>query len=572
MALANGWYAQDPDPDTREELLTLIEHKNIIELGARFSGRLAFGTAGLRGELGAGPMRMNRLVVRQTSAGLGQYLLNTIKNAKERGVVIGYDGRHKSDVFAEDTAAVLCHLGIRVYVFDKMAATPLVAYALKNLGAAAAIVVTASHNPPEYNGYKVYWENGAQIIPPHDKSIAEAIADAAQGEIQLVDLKAAKAEGLCTRLTDTMLEAYLQAISDSCVRPMTQVRKDLRIAYTALHGVGARVAEMALKNAGFENFYSVASQHEPDGDFPTVNFPNPEEPGAMDAVLELAHEHDAHLAIANDPDADRLAVAVRTHDGDYQMLTGDQIGVLLGYERLIHGPSNAAVGTTIVSSRMLPEIARARGAFAYTTLTGFKWIANEGMKHEAQGKEFVFGYEEALGYTVGRTVRDKDGISAALGFSQMAAALHEEGKSVLDLLEELYRKYGFYLSAQRSLKLSDDQRGPSLPDLLRQSPPTHIAGIKVQAHQDILTGWEIDAEGKQTRLDLPQSDVVLYFLEDGSRVVVRPSGTEPKIKCYYEVRREIAEGEDFNAAKERTQKALDDLITAHQAELQTLRK
>ncbi|MCA9668206.1 MAG: phospho-sugar mutase [Myxococcales bacterium] len=579
------WIARDPDQGTRDELQALVtrverdDERALDDLRRRFGARLDFGTAGLRGVLGGGPSRMNRLVVRETSAGLGRYLLAQIPEAAQRGIVLGYDGRRMSDVFAADAATVFAALGLRVFLGDRPLPTPICAYALAHERAAAAVVITASHNPPEYNGYKVYWENGAQIIPPHDAGIAASIDEAASAaEIPWTDLEQARAEGRVVPLGDEIIERYLGAISELSVHPREEgERAKLRIAYTPLHGVGALYTEAALARAGFDAVHTVASQREPDGTFPTVRFPNPEEAGAMDSVLALAREVDAPLAIANDPDADRLAVAARDAHGEYRMLSGDQLGVLLGADRIDAAvrrgeAEGAVVGCSIVSSQMLAALASARGVASYESLTGFKWITNVAMQRERErGERFIFGYEEALGYTVGRVVRDKDGISAALCFAEMAAALHAAGSTVLERLEALYRELGLFLTVQKSLALdAAAAEGPSAGEKLRAARPSHIAGRAVERWADVAAGERYDAKGASSPLELPPSDVLIYWLAGGARVIVRPSGTEPKLKCYYELRGEIGADEAFDAAQVRVRAELDALVEAHQAELAAL--
>lgn len=565
--IVERWLARDPDPQTQAELRALLDGGNEAELQQRFSGRLAFGTAGLRGLIGAGPQRMNRLVVRETTAGLGQYLLRELPQVKERGVLIGYDGRRGSEVFAQDAAAVLVALGIKVFLGEHVLPTPVCAFGVKHHNAAAGVVITASHNPPDYNGYKVYWENGAQIIPPHDIGIAAAIDQAATGDLPFTEIQGD--HPLITRIGPQLMSAYLAEVAKLSTYPHQAGRADFPLAYTPLHGVGAQAVERALAQAGFTQVHTVTNQREPDGNFPTVRFPNPEEEGAMDEVLALAQKVEAPLALANDPDADRLAVAVRDPSGAYQMLSGNQIGVLLGADQLARGKGKLAVATTIVSSRMLGRMAAKAGATYFETLTGFKWIANGALEREAQDPElrFVFGYEEALGYTIGTLVRDKDGVSSLVAFAEMAAALHQQGKSVLHRLEELYREHGLFLTGQRTLALDPHAKGPSLGNKLRAQPPTTIAGRAVTSVTDFITGFRT-AGGQQTKVELPASDVVMFDLEDDSRVIIRPSGTEPKIKCYYEVVGEVSA--DFAAAQRETQQRLETLMDQHQAELATL--
>ncbi len=562
------WLARDPDAKSRDELQALIDNDNQNELSRRFSSRLEFGTAGLRGVVGAGPAMMNRLVIRETSAGLGAYVLREVADAASRGIIVAYDGRTDSRQFAEDAACVFAALGITVYLTPAVAATPLAAFGVVNLGAAAAVVVTASHNPPQYNGYKVYWENGAQIIPPHDAGIAAEIEEAAEREIPWVEYAEAKKAAKINVLDASFYRDYIDAIQSSPLFANDRSKTSTSIAYTAMHGVGAEIAETLLSEAGFGKVYSVASQREPDGRFPTVNFPNPEEPGAMDAVQALAVQHQATLACANDPDADRLAVSVRTESGDYKMLTGDMLGVLIANHLLEKTHSFVPiVCTTIVSSSMLKSVAKAAGADYYETLTGFKWLANVALGHEDEQHRFLFAYEEALGYAAGGQVRDKDGLSALLAFAQMTEALSREGKTVLDKLESLYRQHGLYLTGQRSIALQPGAR--SIGDLLRENPPAQIAGSPVIQTDDLSRGIRHFADGSEEDLDFPPSDVLIYRLENKARVVVRPSGTEPKVKCYYEVV-EVVSDEEFSMAMQRAESALSTLAEVHQDSIAAL--
>ncbi|USE02995.1 phospho-sugar mutase [Vibrio sp. SCSIO 43133] len=557
------WLARDPDPITKHELQQLVDSNDERELKDRFSSRLAFGTAGLRGKVGAGPNRMNRLVIQETATGLGHYLLEQVSEASSRGVVIGYDGRSDSKQFAHDTASVLTALGIKVYLTYKVAATPIVAFGVRELNAAAAVVVTASHNPPEYNGFKVYWENGAQIIPPHDSGIAAQIDDAATQPLTLLPLDQAKQQGLLIWLEEDYYQTYRKAINQSeLLTPDSNT--DISIVYTAMHGVGADMAETLLADAGFNQVASVTEQREPDGAFPTVNFPNPEEAGAMDMVMALGKSVGADIACANDPDADRFAVAVKRPDDEYQMLTGDQVGSLFG-DYLLSGQPNALVGNTIVSSRLLRSIAKAHSAQYYQTLTGFKWLTNVAMTQESVDHPFLFAYEEALGYTVGNKVWDKDGLSALVAFSQLTGKLKAQGKTLWDKLEELYRQHGFYFNAQRSIAL--DPKSPPIGEKLRRNPPTEIAGKRIEVIEDLNTSVRQFADGTTETIDLPASDVLIYLLEDQSRVIVRPSGTEPKLKCYYEVISDFPPEMDYAQANQSAEAKMLALIEAHQRSL-----
>ncbi|MCP3058102.1 phospho-sugar mutase [Myxococcus sp. K38C18041901] len=554
---AEAWRLADPDPTTAEELARLLAANDEAELADRFVGDLEFGTAGLRGVLGAGPNRMNRAVVRRTTAGLARYLKAQVPDVATRGVVVGRDARRLSAELAEDTAAVLAAEGIPAHVFPEPVPTPLTAYACLHLNAAAAIMVTASHNPPEYNGYKVYWGNGAQIIPPHDTGIAAAIAKVEPANrVPLLTPDAARKQGLWRDLPDSLGEEYVRAILG--LRVHKKGSPTLSIVYTAMHGVGGVWAERALRDAGFPRFTPVAEQQQPDGRFPTVRFPNPEEPGAMDLSRATAERVKADLVLANDPDADRLAVMARESTGGLRMLTGNEVGVLLGHYLLTQGTKRARphVVTTIVSSTQLGDIARSLDAAYDEVLTGFKWIANRALEREqAEGTQFVFGYEEALGYTAGTVTRDKDGVGAALVMADLAAWCEARGTTVLGYLEEIQRKHGLYVGAQRNVTLpgaAGAQAIRGIMDAFRARPPSHIGGEAVRAVLDYQRGVN----------GLPPSNVLALELEGGGRVTLRPSGTEPKIKYYFERKETPAAGEPLAQARARAETRLTAFIEA----------
>jgi phosphomannomutase len=558
------WIAQDPDPVTRAELEELLAKGDEPELRDRFAGPLEFGTAGLRGVLGGGPGRMNRLVVARATAGLCRYLQEQVSDAAERGICIGYDGRRLSRTFAEDAAAVVAGAGIRVHLFDRMVPTPVLAFAALDRKAAAAIMITASHNPPAYNGYKVYWENGAQIIPPHDVGIARRIgAVGSYASIPRLEPEQARSEGLLHDLGDELEERYLEGIQG--LLPQRQAPEDLSIAYTALHGVGQRFVLRALRQAGFRHLSPVIEQGDADPSFSTVSFPNPEEKGAMDRVLALAERERADLVLANDPDADRLAASVRARDGTYRTLTGNELGCLLGHYVLSQGDPQARrlVISTVVSSPMLGAIARAHGARWEQTLTGFKWIANRAMELEAQtGLRFEFGYEEALGYTVGGHVRDKDGISSAAVIADMAAWCKANGRTLLDELETCWRRYGMYLSRQVSATHEGpggSERIAQIMETARRNPPHRIGDQAVLAVEDYQAGTRTPPGGQSKALAFPKANMVLLELEGGHRAMLRPSGTEPKIKYYIDVRIELADDETVGDAWQRGETFLDGL-------------
>ncbi|MEZ9353373.1 phospho-sugar mutase [Vibrio splendidus] len=572
MQDAMNWLARDPDPRTREELQHLIDEEMHDELEDRFIQRLEFGTAGLRGKVGCGPNRMNRLVIQETATGLGHYLIDHVANASIRGVVVGYDGRLDSKQFAIDTASVLTALGIKVYLTSDVAATPIVAFGIEHFNAAAAVVVTASHNPPEYNGFKVYWENGAQIIPPHDAGIAAEIDIASTKPIPLMSLSDAETQGKLVWLTEGYYQTYRAAINQSPYVNNALESVNTTITYTAMHGVGAKMAEDLLHDAGFHKVFSVAEQREPDGNFPTVNFPNPEEKGAMDLVVNLAKSVDADIACANDPDADRFAVAVRTDDtartddASYKMLTGDQVGVLFAHY-LLSKPhtKNQLVGNSIVSSTLLEKVAQSHGATYFQTLTGFKWLANIGMQLEDEQNEFLFAYEEALGYTIGTQVRDKDGLSAIVVFAQLVEELKSQGRTVWDLLAQISFEHGVHTNAQRSIALDPDS--PSIGSKLRAAQPKAINGVAISVIEDLQSSLRFVIGGNTEAINLPSSDVLIYHLEDGTRIIVRPSGTEPKVKVYYETVTKFEGTETYEDTRLRGEEDMNKLIEQHQQEL-----
>jgi len=520
VEVARAWLAEDPDPDTRAELAALLDAGDADGLADRFGATLEFGTAGLRGAMGAGPNRMNRVVVSRAAAGLSAYL-------KARGgsrVVVGYDARHKSDVFARDTAEVVEGAGLHALVLPRPLPTPVLAFAIRHLGVDAGVMVTASHNPPQDNGYKVYLGDGSQIVPPADAEISAEIA--AVGPLPAVP----RGDGWET-LGEEVLEAYL-------VRTASLVRadapRDLRIVYTPLHGVGRDVVLAAFARAGFPPPAVVARQGDPDPEFRTVSFPNPEEPGAIDLALAAAAEHGADIVLANDPDADRCAVAVPDAgaQGGWRMLRGDEVGALLGAHIVGREPGVAGVfAASIVSSSLLGRIAAAHGLGYAETLTGFKWISRvEGLR---------YGYEEALGYCVDPAgVRDKDGVSAALLVAELAAGLKADGRTLVDLLDDLAREHGLHATDQLSVRVADLSLITDAMARLRAAPPTALGGAPVESSEDLSRG----------SADLPPTDGLRYRLAGGGRVVVRPSGTEPKLKCYLETVVPV-EGGDVAAAR-----------------------
>jgi len=530
LVTARAWLAQDPDPQTRaqlSELITRVEEGDAdasAELADRFAGRLAFGTAGLRGELGAGSNRMNRVLVAQAAAGLAAFVSERAADEdRVPTVVIGYDGRRNSDVFAQDSAELFAGAGLRAILLPRLLPTPVLAFAVRRLGADAGVMVTASHNPPNDNGYKVYLggaDDGAQIVSPADAEIAahiQRIADA--GDVATLP----RSLGYETA-PESLVDAYIDATA--AVAPAPEGAEGLVWVYTAMHGVGWETLSRILAVAGYPPPVPVAPQLDPDGSFPTVAFPNPEEPGAMDLAFETARGANADLVIANDPDADRLAVAVpdpHAHGG-WRRLTGNQIGLLLGWRaaRLAREAGvapGASLACSLVSSPGLKAVADHYGLDFHTTLTGFKWISR------APG--LVYGFEEALGYLVNpETVRDKDGISAAIAMLGLVTEARGRGESLARVLAEFDATFGFFASDQISIRVDDLSRIERIMAALRERHPESIGGVGVAEVEDLRDGVD----------DLPPGDVLRLWMADGSRVIVRPSGTEPKLKVYLDVR------------------------------------
>lgn len=545
---AGKWAAQDPDPQTQEELQLLIQRVTegdalaFEDISERFSGVLEFGTAGLRAELGAGPMRMNRVVVMRTAAGIARFLSEQANGQYTPKVVIGFDARFNSDVFAQDSAGVFAAAGFEVLLMPSALPTPVLAWAVREFSAEAGVMVTASHNPPRDNGYKVYVGGritdasgrGAQIVSPIDAQIASLIdheQPVAQIPRALSGWQVLPAIG-----TEGDIEAaYLASIHPIIDAPNEQdaARKNLRIVVSAMHGVGGHTMRQALLNAGFPDVHMVAEQEHPDPLFPTVKFPNPEEPGAIDLSLELARKVGADLVIANDPDADRCAAAIL--DGDaWRMLRGDEVGWLLGDQVSKTLPEGKKLANSIVSSRMLAAIAKDAGREHEETLTGFKWISRV--------EDLGYGYEEALGYCVApELVRDKDGISAGIVLADLAAQLKADGSTISVRLDELAAKHGVHVTDQLSLRFTDLAQIPVLMDKIRKNAPASLGGSDVSEVTDLSEGTE----------KLPATNAMVLHTFAGARVIVRPSGTEPKLKCYLETIEPVDDLADVPEARKR---------------------
>jgi phosphomannomutase len=570
---ARQWADEDPDPATSatlRDLLTLASEGDAVaaqELGDSFSGTLQFGTAGLRAALGPGPNRMNRVVVRRAAAGLAAFLVDAVGAASpgtRPRAVVGFDARHNSDIFARETAAIFAAAGIEAFLMPAALPTPILAYAVRALDCDGGVMVTASHNPPQDNGYKVYLGRhavpesgrGAQIVAPYDAEIAAKID--AVGPLSSIVL----AGDGWTVLPESIAADYEDAVAGLVDRVHFPAR-DLKIVLTPMHGVGGDTAVSVLKAAGFDDVTLVAEQARPDPDFPTVAFPNPEEPGALDLALAAAEELGADIVLANDPDADRAAVAALDPATEaWRMLRGDEVGALLGAHtvaRLAAKAGEAAktgetakagddgaegvFANSIVSSRLLSRIAASASYAHQETLTGFKWISRV--------PGLLYGYEEALGYCVAPDlVRDKDGISAAVLIAEMAAAAKAEGKTVFDTLDELYLVHGLHASDQLSIRVADLGLLDAMMNRLRVNPPEAFGGSAVEVFTDL-------AEGSEA---LPPTDGVLYLTRDQSRVIIRPSGTEPKLKCYLEVIQAVESAAELPAARQAARTSLDNVL------------
>ncbi|MEV7131839.1 phospho-sugar mutase [Arthrobacter sp. NPDC093128] len=557
---ARDWAAQDPDPATAGALTELIQLSEDGVPSARqdledsFSGTLQFGTAGLRAELGPGPNRMNRVVVRRAAAGFAAFLTAAVADASpgtQPRAVVGFDARYNSDIFAEETAAIFTAAGIETFLMPQALPTPLLAYAVRSLDCDGGVMVTASHNPPQDNGYKVYLGRhtveesgrGAQIVAPYDARIAAEI-----GRVGALDSIALAPTGWS--VLEPSITAGYQAAVAGLALPAQFPARDLKIVLTPMHGVGGDTAVAVLNAAGFTDVTLVAEQARPDPDFPTVNFPNPEEPGALDLALETAARVHADIVLANDPDADRAAVAAKDPDtGAWRMLRGDEVGALLGAHivaRLAAGGGSTTQGVfanSIVSSRLLARIAAAAGYSHEETLTGFKWISRV--------PGLLYGYEEALGYCVApELVRDKDGISAAVLIAELAAAAKADGKTIFDTLDELYLVHGLHASDQLSIRVADLGLLDAMMNRLRVSPPESFGGSAVETFKDLAEGSE----------NLPPTDGLLYLTRDLSRVIIRPSGTEPKLKCYLEVIRSVGSAAELPEARQAARAALDGVL------------
>lgn len=548
------------DADTKAELTAIKENDN--EIKERFYKDLEFGTAGLRGVIGAGTNRMNIYTVRKATQGLANYILKN--GAEGRGVAIAYDSRRMSPEFADESALCLAANGIKAYVFESLRPTPELSFAVRKLNCIAGINITASHNPPEYNGYKVYWEDGAQITPPHDTGImaeVEAVTD--YTTVKTMSLEAAKEAGLYEVIGEAVDDAYMEELKKQVIHQdaIDQMNKDLKIVYSPLHGTGNIPVRRILKELGFENVYVVKEQELPDGNFPTVSYPNPEAKEAFELGLKLAKDVDADLVLATDPDADRLGVYVKdTKSGEYKVLTGNMSGCLLAdYEisqtKAVKGlPKDGCLIKSIVTSNMAKAIAESYGVKLIDVLTGFKFIGQQILEFEKTGiGTYLFGFEESYGCLIGTYARDKDAIVATMALCEAAAYYKTLGKTLWDAMIDMYEKYGYYKDDIQSITLKGIEgleKIQNILETLRKEPPAEIGGYGVQRARDYKAGTIKDLRtGETSDTGLPASNVLYYELENDAWVCVRPSGTEPKVKFYYGIKGNSLENADEISAK-----------------------
>ncbi len=560
------------DEETKNELKAIANDDN--EIKERFYADLEFGTAGLRGVIGAGTNRMNIYTVRKATQGLANYILKTGK--QEQGVAIAYDSRRMSPEFADESALCLAANGIKAYVFESLRPTPELSYAVRKLGCVAGINITASHNPPEYNGYKVYWEDGAQITPPHDNGImAEVKAVTDYSTVKTMDKAAAVEAGLYVVIGEDIDKPYIEELKklvkhQECI---DAVQKDLRIVYTPLHGTGNLPVRRVLKELGFENVYVVPEQELPDGEFPTVSYPNPEAKEAFELALKLAKEKDAELVLATDPDADRLGVYVRDNNGEYHSLTGNMSGCLLAEYEIASVkeqstiPADGALVKSIVSTNMADAIAKAYGIELMEVLTGFKYIGQKILEFETTGKgTYLFGFEESYGCLIGTYARDKDAIVATMALCEAAAYYKTKGKNLWDAMIDIYEKYGYFKDEVISMTfkgIEGLEQIKKIMESMRANAPQSIADVKVLKVRDYKAGVITDtATGAKADSGLPSANVLYYDLEDDAWFCVRPSGTEPKIKFYFGVKGTSLTDADKKAEKftEATKVMVDEIL------------
>ena len=557
--LAEQYIKYEKEAGFRSEVEKLLAEENFNELEDRFYRELDFGTGGIRGVIGGGDNRINPFIIRKTTQGLADYI-NRAAGEGKGSVAIAYDSRRFSPLFAEQAALVLCANNIKVYLFTSLRPTPELSFAVRQLGCTAGIVITASHNPPEYNGYKVSWSDGGQVVPPHDRLIIEQVRKTAGNSIRDIEKETALGKKLLNFIDREVDSLYMDMVRKCYLRPslVKEKGKDLKVVYTPLHGTGKLPVEAALKSAGID-VITVPQQAEPDGNFPTVKYPNPEEAAAMELALELAAKEGADLVMGTDPDADRIGIAVPDRTGKkYILINGNQFGSMLAFyilstlEEQKRMPEKPAIVKTVVTTELQRLIGESFGVKVYDVLTGFKWIADLIARFEKTGEHYIFGGEESYGFLVGTEVRDKDAVSAAVVAAEMALYARENNLSLLDYLNSIYAKYGYFREALLSGTFKGQKGLETMGNLmkkLRNNPPAEIAGITVATVRDYSKGAELNG------IQLPPSDVLQFVLEDGSMVTARPSGTEPKIKFYISCR--DVPGRNLQEARETVDKKVE---------------
>ncbi|HAL93740.1 MAG TPA: phospho-sugar mutase [Rectinema sp.] len=536
---AQEYIANETDPSFSDEIKELLKKSDWKELEDRFYRDLEFGTGGLRGVIGGGFNRMNTLVVTRATQGLCDYIKEQFPK-KQLSACIAYDSRRKSKEFSLATALVFAANGIKAYIFPSLKPTPVLSYAIRKLGADTGVVVTASHNPPQYNGYKAYWNDGSQVVPPHDSGIIEKVLKVKS--VKQISKTEASSKGLLMEIGQEIDDDYVAMVKSHLLRSylFSETGKSVNIVYSPLHGTGAMLFERIMKELGL-NVLTVPEQREPDGEFPTVSYPNPEESAALAMAIELGKKTHADVVMATDPDADRLGIAVPDKTGEFVLVTGNQLGSLhldyiaLTLKELHRMPPRAAAIRTIVTTELQKVIAEKYGIESFECLTGFKWIADLMRRFETENYDFIYATEESYGHLIEKEVRDKDGISAAALTAEMTLYWRSQGKSLLDHLEELYKEHGYYEEKGLSFYFEGEQGMRIMNSIMedyRKQQPDQFGGLSVICIRDVKASTEWDRNGRIRKIDLPKSDVIQWRLEDGTLLTVRPSGTEPKIKYY----------------------------------------
>ena len=528
----NSWLNGAYNEETKKEIKALLDSKNEKELTDAFYRDLEFGTGGLRGIMGVGTNRMNKYTVGRATQGLANYILK--QNGKDYKVAIGYDSRNNSDVFSKTAAEILSSNGIKVYLYDDIHPISLLSYAVRSLGCIAGIVVTASHNPKEYNGYKVYWTDGAQVIPPHDKNIIEEVLKVKPEEVKMGN------NSKVSLIGKDIEDKYMNDLMGYLVNPdIIKKHNDIKIVYTPIHGSGYKMVPMALKKAGFTNITTLETVQPPDGNFPTVESPNPENPEALKMAVDKAKEIGAELVLGTDPDCDRMGCALLDRDGNYIYLTGNQIGSIILHYLITNKKNikNPYAVKTIVTTELAKSIADANNVKIFDVLTGFKWIAD--IIEKEKEENYLFGFEESFGYCINGNVRDKDGVSSCLIFAEILAYCKDNSITLADYLESIYEKYGYFYEETISITKKGADGAKAIEDMMtyyRNNMPKEISGVDVIHISDYEKKEVYDNNGKKIKdITLPKSNVLQYILKDNTKITIRPSGTEPKIKFYFEV-------------------------------------